>query len=185
MGPVRTARTSLLRERFTLLKALHVRFRSGNNCSSCCKWDLPSQAFSHELVVSRARPWPRSSLNGERLACTIARPPLCISTCCDHHDGSDCDENGRSAHVSFSLGVLFNKRLDGYLTQTRKLQSSAQSLSICARLLVEYPNTAAKSCWSRELKIHLRQSPTFNRLPKIHSRFSCQRRRSISPEPHV
>src|SRR5215467_225168 len=108
---------SLLRERLTPLKALHVCFRSCSKCSSCAEWDPSSQAISHEVVMgSCAGPGTRCSLQRERLTGIIAGPPLGISCCCDHHGGDcgDCDENGRSVHVHL-LGVKANKHLDSYL----------------------------------------------------------------------
>src|SRR6266550_7307688 len=103
MVPISTsalgAGSSLLRQRLTPLKALHVCFRRGSNCSSCSKWDLPSQAISHERVVgSPAGPRTRCSLHRERLTGVIASPRLSIGLCCGHND-RDGDENGRSAHV--------------------------------------------------------------------------------------
>src|SRR5437899_6836059 len=97
---------SLLRERLTPLKALHVCFRSCSECSSCAEWDPSGQAISHKLVVgSCAGPGTRSSLQRQRLAGTIGSPRLGISFCCDHHGGGDCDENGRSVHVHSPWGV--------------------------------------------------------------------------------
>src|SRR6266700_7280818 len=92
------ARSPLLRERLTLLIALHVCFRSGSNCSPCSKWYSSSQAVAHELVVgSIAAPDTRSSLLRERLTGTKASPRLGIGLCCGHHERNS-DENGRSAH---------------------------------------------------------------------------------------
>src|SRR6266568_8530398 len=98
------AGSSLLRERLTPLIALHVCFRSGSNCSSCSKWNLPSQAIPHELVVcSLAGSGTRRSLQRKRLAGVIASPRLGIGLCCGHHERNG-DENGRSAHVHSPWG---------------------------------------------------------------------------------
>src|SRR6266581_2805459 len=98
------ASSSLLRQRLTPLKALHVSFRSGSNVSSCSKWYSSSQAISHKLIVgSIAAPLTRCSLFREGLTGAIASPRLGIGLCCGHHD-RECDENGRSAHVHSPWG---------------------------------------------------------------------------------
>ena len=83
----RSAGSSLLRESLAPFKALDVCFRSGSNCSSFSKWNLPSQAISHECVVcSLAGPGTRCSFQRERLTGVIASPRLSIGLCCGHHD---------------------------------------------------------------------------------------------------